>query len=94
MNGGTKEPEEEIAPSVPEHQAAGELKNTDRLLASTDDNLKQLSGRQLTAAQNDTVMEIKSYITQSKMAASNGDAQRAYNLARKASLLASDLLKH
>lgn len=91
--GGTIEPLEQIGPSVPSRQATGELKNTDRLLAMTSDNLKALSNRQLTAPENDEMTEIKAYIAQARTAATNGDTQRAYNLAHKANLLSSDLLK-
>jgi len=64
------------------------------LLATSDANLKKISGRQLNASQQDTVKQIKSYMDQAKKAATGGDVQRAYNLAVKANLLSAELAGH
>ena len=64
---------------------------TDQLLASSDANLKKISGRQLSDGQQDTVKQIKSYMEQAKVAKDDGDVQRAYNLAMKANLLSAEL---
>jgi hypothetical protein len=90
-NGSTTEPAVQIAPSVPGRQASKALRTTDRLLATTDANLKKLSARNLTPAQEATVTQIKNYMEQSRKAADNGDPQRAYNLAHKANLLSTEL---
>jgi hypothetical protein len=70
-----------------------EIQTTDQLLTATSNNLRTLSTRQLTSIQSDELSEIKAYMAQAKTAATNGDAERAYNLAHKANLLSSDLLK-
>ena len=75
-------------------QASRDVDNTNKLLATSDANLKKLSGRQLTANQQDTVKQVKSYVDEAKKAASDGDLQRAYNLAVKANLLLSELAGH
>jgi hypothetical protein len=70
------------------------MESTNQLLATSDANLKKVSGRPLNASQQDTVKQIKSYIDQAKNAAKAGDAQRAYNLAVKANLLSAELAGH
>jgi len=63
------------------------------LLTSTDDNLKKISTRQLTSAQQDSVKQIRTYMEQAKSALVEGDLQRGENLATKARLLSDDLVK-
>ncbi len=70
------------------------MDSTYQLLASSDANLKKISGRQLSANQQDTVKQIKSYMEQANTAAKDGDVQRAHNLAVKANLLATELVGH
>lgn len=70
------------------------MKITYQLLTSSEANLKQVSGRQLSANQQDTVNQIKSYIEQANAAAKGGDLQRAHNLAVKANLLSTELAEH
>ena len=93
-NGGTTAPDTAISPGVSQQQATRQLETTNRLLATTDDNLKKIASRQLNAAQQDTVKQIKSYMAKSKDAADSGDVQRAYTLANKARMLSGDLMKH
>jgi len=90
-NGGTTAPEVELSPGLSPQQTSQQTKNTDQLLASANANLKAISDRQLTATQQDTVKQIKSFIEQSKQASNDGDVQRAYNLANKADMLSADL---
>ena len=90
-NGGTDEPIVDLSPEVNQKQASEQTVRTNQLLASSDANLKKISGRQLSASQGDTVKQIQSYIDQAKKAASDGDVQRAYNLAVKANLLSAEL---
>jgi hypothetical protein len=84
----------ELAPDVSQQQASREIESTNQLLATSDANLKKISGRQLSANQVDTVKQIKSYMEQAKTAVNDGDAQRAYNLAVKAKLLSTELVGH
>jgi len=90
-NGGTDEPTVDLSSGVNQKQALEQGKRADELLASSDANLKKISGRQLSASQQDTVKQIKSYMEQATAAKDRGDVQRAYNLAVKANLLSAEL---
>ena len=68
-------------------------RSTEQLTAATEENLKQISGRQLTASQQDMVAQIKQFMDQSKSALAAGDSERGHNLAEKAHLLSEDLVK-
>jgi len=93
-NGSTSAPAVELSSGLSPQEISQQAKNTDQLLASADANLKVISGRQLSAAQQDTVTQIKSFMEQARAASSNGDVQRAYNLANKANMLSADLKGH
>jgi hypothetical protein len=93
-NGSTTDPTVAISAGMNEQQISQQKQNTDQLLASADANLKTISTRQLSAAQQDTVTQIKSFMEQAKAASSSGDVQRAYNLANKANMLSADLKGH
>ena len=90
-NGGTVEPTVDLSPEVTQKQASEQTVRTNQLLASSDANLKKISGRQLSASQQDTVKQIQSYMDQAETAKKNGDMQRAYNFAVKANLLSAEL---
>jgi hypothetical protein len=92
-NGGTGDAKVAISPGMSDQQASQKLQNTNRLLSSTDANLKQIAPRQLNTSQRDTVKQIKSYMDQAKVAVSKGDVERAYNLASKANMLSADLVR-
>ena len=81
----------DLSPEVTQKQASEQTVRTNQLLASSDANLKKISGRQLSAGQQDTVKQIKSYMEQATAAKDRGDVQRAYNLAVKANLLSAEL---
>jgi hypothetical protein len=68
---------------------------TSDLLDSTEKNLKNLKdpNRKLTPDEEAMVTQVKSYIDQSRKATSDGDYERAFNLAKKAQLLAEALVK-
>jgi hypothetical protein len=93
-NGGTADPAVQLAPGVSDEQASRQRQSTTQLLATTDTNLKQISARQLSASQQDSVSQIRKYMEQAKTAEAAGDVQRAQNLASKALLLSDDLVKH
>ena len=90
-NGGIDEPTVDLSSGVNQQQASQQAKRADDLLASSDANLKKISGRQLSASQQDTVKQIQSYMDQAETFKKNGDMQRAYNLAVKANLLSAEL---
>jgi len=77
-----------------EQQELLKQQDTDHLLASAEANLKTISAGRLSAAQQDTVNQIKNYMEQAKAAAGSGDVQRAHNLASKAEMLSADLARH
>ena len=93
-NGGANDSSVNLSPGVSPQQASRQMDTTNKLLATSDANLKKISGRQLTASEQDTVKQIKSYMDQAKKAATGGDVQRAYNLAVKANLLSAELAGH
>jgi type IV secretory pathway VirB10-like protein len=93
-NGGTEDPTVDLSPRMNPQKALQQSESTKQLLAASDANLNKISGRSLNANQQDTVKQIKSYMDQAKGALSDGDAQRAYNLALKANLLSAELVGH
>ena len=92
--GGTTEASALLAPGMPGAQASHQRQNATQLLASTDGNLKRISGRQLNSNQQAMVDQIHSFMQQAKDAIKEGDLQRGHNLAMKAHLLSDELLKH
>jgi hypothetical protein len=62
------------------------------LLEATENNLRGLS-RSLSSDEQATVQHVRAYINQSQKATSDGDLERAYNLALKAHLLSDELAK-
>lgn len=92
-NGGVKEGTPELAPGLSKEQALHNRDNTNQLLSTTDANLKKISGRQLTAAQQGMLEQIHTYVAQSKTASNAGDLNRAHTLAFKAHLLSDELAK-
>lgn len=93
-NGGTDDPAVQLAPGVSDEQASRQRQSTTQLLAATDTKLKQISARQLSPSQQESVSQIRKYMEQAKAAEAAGDVQRAQNLASKALLLSDDLVKH
>ena len=92
-NGGTTDPKVELSRTLTQQQTNAQLQNTNRLLDAADANLKKVSGRQLSAAQQDVVKQIRAYMQQAKTAAGDGDVQQANNLATKARMLSDELVK-
>ena len=92
-NGGAKDGTPQLAPGMSKDQELKNRENTNQLLATTDANLKSISGRQLTPAQQSMVQQIKNYMNQSKAASGTGDLNRAHTLAFKAHLLSDELAK-
>lgn len=92
-NGGAKDDSEELAPGMSKEQARHSRESTAQLLASTDQNLKNVSGRQFSPAQQNMLEEIHTYVRQSKGATDDGDLARAHTLAYKALQLSGELAK-
>jgi hypothetical protein len=92
-NGGTTEPPIQLLGGPGGAQASHQRDTTDQLLGSVENNLKQVSGRQLSTAQQEMVNQIQQFIQQSKTAVAAGDMERGHNLAMKAHLLSEELVK-
>lgn len=92
-NGGAKGDAAQLSPAGNQEQALHNRENTAQLLATTDENLKRLAGRQLSLEQQSTLDQIRSYIRQSNAASEAGDLARARTLAYKAHLLSDDLAR-
>src|SRR5882724_6054815 len=90
--GSTTDPTIQFSPGLTQQQASAQRQNTSQLLASTDANLRKISNRQLTPAQQDALNQIRRYMEQAKTADASGDLQRAHNLAFKARQLSDELL--
>jgi hypothetical protein len=91
-DGGSSEPSIQLSGGTTGEQAM-QQRSTEQLTAATEENLKQISGRQLSASQQDMVTQIKQFMDQSKSAIAAGDSERGHNLAEKAHLLSEDLVK-
>jgi hypothetical protein len=74
-------------------QESQKKKDANQMLDSTEENLKKISGTQLSPDQQDTVSQIKQFVHQSKDALAAGDLERGHTLAWKAQLLSEDLIK-
>jgi hypothetical protein len=92
--GGAKEPSAQIVPGLAPQEADQQRQHAVELLASTEENLKRLSGRTLDSRQQETVAQVHNYADGARSALREGDTQRAHTLALKAHLLADDLVKH
>jgi hypothetical protein len=87
--GGTAEPSIQLAGS---DQASQKRNDANQMLGSTEENLKKIAELQLSAAQKDTVAQIRQFVDQSKAALADGDVERGSTLAWKAKLLSDDLV--
>lgn len=81
-----------IGADVSSAQLSQQKQTTLQMLDATEKNLKSLP-RNLSHDEEAMVAQIKSYVGQSRKATSDGDFERAYNLATKARLLSDALLK-
>ena len=90
-NGGADEPKIELLGGSPAEQASSE-RSTEQITATTEENLKKISERQLNSGEKETVSQIRQFIEQSKQAVAAGDPERARNLATKARLLSEELV--
>jgi len=90
--GGSDEPPVQFTGGTAAEQASHQ-RSTEQLTAATEENLKNIAGRQLNPSQQEMVSQIKQFMEQSKTAAAAGDLDRAHNLAMKANLLSAELVK-
>jgi hypothetical protein len=92
-NGGTTEGTVQLTGGTVAAKNSPQRANTERLLVSTEDELKTTAGHQLDSTQQETVKQIHQYQAQSNTALQAGDLELAHNLAVKAHLLADQLVK-
>ena len=92
-DGGSDEPTIELTRGTSEQQASQQRYTTEQLRTETEENLKKLSGRELTTSQQEIVSQIKQFMEQAKSAVADGDLERGHSLAMKAHLLSEELLK-
>jgi hypothetical protein len=93
------EPEAAAHPAAPQispqlsagDQASYQHKTTDDI-STAEANLQRVGARQLSAAQQDLVEKIRSFLAQSRDAGKGGDWVRAQNLSQKARLLSAELI--
>jgi hypothetical protein len=81
-----------LTASVGHKDALQQKVDTQQQLDATENNLRSVT-RNLSDDEQLMVTHIRSYIQQSKNATTDGDLERAYNLALKARLLSDELVK-
>ncbi|HET9698815.1 MAG TPA: hypothetical protein VFP40_18225 [Terriglobales bacterium] len=79
-----------LTASISHDDALRQRMDTQQLLEATETNLRSLN-RSLSSDEQATVQHVRAYVSQSQKATSDGDLERAYNLALKAHLLSNDL---
>jgi len=82
----------QLTASVSHNDALHQKVDTQQLIDTTEGTLRGLN-RSLSDDEQAMVAHIRSYIQQSKNATTDGDLERAYNLALKAHLLSDELVK-
>jgi hypothetical protein len=91
-NGGSSQPAIQLTGGTTAEQEVHQ-RSTVQLTAATEENLKQIEGRDLTSSQQELKNQIKQFMAQSKTAVAAGDLERGHDLALKAHLLSDELLK-
>ena len=81
-----------IAAAVPNAQVVQQKEDTTRMVDATENALKGIT-RTLSDDEKSMKTQIQSYLQQSRKATTDGDYERAFNLAKKAQLLAEALNK-
>ena len=82
-----------IGPDVSSPEAARDRQSTTQLLDTTEKELKGVDSKGLSSDQQAMLAQIRTYISQSRKAITDGDYERASNLAKKAQLLTDELMK-
>lgn len=85
-------PDLAIAAAIPSAQVSQQKEDTVRMVDATENALKGIN-RSLSDNEKAMRTQIQSYLQQSRKATVDGDFERAYNLAKKAQLLADALVK-
>lgn len=85
-------PPSALATAIPSSVALQQKEETSRMVDATENALKEIN-RSLSDDEKSMRAQIQSYLQQSRKATTEGDFERAYNLAKKAQLLADALVK-
>ncbi len=88
----TPPPDKAIAADVSSAQLNQQKQTTAQLLETTEKTLGGLN-HTLSHDEEEIVTQVRSYVAQSRKATTDGDFERAYNLATKAHLLSDALIK-
>jgi len=88
----SRPPAPQISPQLSADDQAAYQRRTSDDIAAAEKNLHSTDGKQLSAAQQDLVEKIRSFVSQSRDASKGGDLTRAQNLAQKARLLSVELV--
>jgi hypothetical protein len=86
-------PPPQISPQLSPGDQASLKHKTDEDAGVAQRNLQQATGKRLSAAQNDLIEKIRSFLAQSDEAGKGGDWSRAQTLAQKARLLSVELVE-
>ena len=81
-----------IAPQLSAGDQASYERKTGEDVGVAEKNLQGAQGKQLSAAQQDIVDKVRSFLAQARDASKTGDWARAQNLAQKARLLSIELI--
>jgi hypothetical protein len=82
-----------VAPQLTVQESSTAQQETTASLAAAEKNLDALHGKTLNSAQSDMAAKVTGFMTDARAAAANGDWTSAQTLARKAQLLAEELVK-
>ena len=82
----------QITAAVPRSAVQSQTQNTEQLLRNSESKLSGIT-RALSESEQSMAKQARNYIAQSRQAIQEGEIERAYNLAVKASLLAEELAK-
>jgi hypothetical protein len=82
-----------IGPDISSAEATRDRQSTTRLLDTTENELKRVDSNNLSSDQQAMLIQIKTFISQSRKAITEGDYERASNLAKKAQVLTDELTK-
>lgn len=90
--GGITEQSIQLAGGSPGAETTQKRESTNQMLIETEENLKKVAGSQLSAAQQNSVSQIRQFVNQSKSAMASADYERAHTFAWKAKVLSEDLV--
>ncbi len=88
----SRKPAPLIAPQLSPGDQASYERKTGEDVGVAEKNLQGAQGKQLSAAQQDIVDKVRSFLAQARDASKTGDWARAQNLAQKARLLSIELI--